>query len=69
MVDIAGWFKGGHREFAKMALAVLLEFDDPKARAIAEKRANTFWTHGDLKRSYTETLARFVPKLETEAAQ
>lgn len=69
MVDIAGWFKGGHREFAKMALAVLLEFDDPKARAVAEKRANTFWTHGDLKRSYTETLARFVPKLETEAAQ
>jgi len=63
MVDIAGWFPKGHREFAKMAAAVLLENQDLTTKDIALKRASAFWTHPDLRRSYRESLGNFAPEM------
>lgn len=74
MCDIAGWFKSGHREFAKMAASVLLEFKDPEVQNILTKRSKAFWTHPDLRRSYSQSLTQFglldvQPQIATSVAQ
>lgn len=68
MVDLAGWFPSGHREFAKMAAAVLLENHDLTTKEIVLKRASAFWTHPDLKRSYKESLGNFAPEMLAASA-
>jgi hypothetical protein len=65
LLDTRGWLNKAHREFAKMAAAVLLEFGDEESLAFITERSESATTHADLRDSWKNTLARFSGPLST----
>ncbi len=61
LLDTRGWLNKAHREFAKMAAAVLMEFGDEETVAFVTERAASALTHPDLRESWHQSLVRFCP--------
>jgi len=59
LLDTRGWLNKAHREFAKMAAAVLIEFGDQETVTFITERSESAMTHADLRDSWKHTLARF----------
>lgn len=60
LLQTRGWLNHAHREFAKMAGAILMEVGDAEAISFIRTRAASFWTHPELRQSWQQSLDRFA---------